>query len=61
MARVSKDTGARTRGQVSIRGLAFCHSETRSHRFNFENAAAMAPPTGAAADARFGFPPAGLP
>ena len=37
-------------------GLVLCHSASRPHPFNFENAAAMAPPIGAEADARFGFP-----
>ena len=32
-------------------GLAFCHSVTRPHPFNFENAAAIAPPVGAEAGA----------
>ncbi|HSO46834.1 MAG TPA: PH domain-containing protein [Rhizobiaceae bacterium] len=31
-------------------------AETRPHRFNFENAAAIAPSTGAEAGARFGLP-----
>jgi len=37
-------------------GLALCYSASRPHPFNFENAAAIAPPVGAEAGARFGFP-----
>jgi hypothetical protein len=42
-------------------GLAFCHAENRPYPFNLKNAAAIAPPIGAEAGARFGLLTAGLP
>ena len=58
---------ARSLGVICFYDLAqqyfeMAHGQgNRPHSFNLENAAAMAPPIGVEAGARFGLPPAGLP